>query len=201
MINGFKKIVLSLSVAAMATALPAQAKGGMGGFGIKGGIGLGKLDTTGAENAMGFGGGLTLSGGAGPVGFMVDFLYMIRKSKLKSTAAATDLTLTANQIYVPIQAVFHLGPMFSLTGGGYLGYGIGNVSQKGTYLGTAIDTSSSYSDAGMKNLDYGVVAGLGIMMSRLSLEARYNLGLADLNDGGGSSLKYKGFDVLVGFMF
>lgn len=85
-----------------------------------------------------------------------------------------------NQIQVPILARIPIVEDFSVMAGPDLGY--------------IIDAS-----AGMKSFNYGLDFGASFDVSEdFSLDAKYNLGLANLVEGGGSDSSYKVSGLFVG---
>lgn len=170
------------------TARPAHA---IIDFGIKGGVGITSHSVSGDSTntySSGFGylAGLGVDFGLLPVGVMVDVLYAHRTIQMNSVSGSM------NSLYVPAQASFSLGPIF-LSGGAFYAIGVGDITSGGS--------SMTYSAAGLKGTDYGLVLGLGAKVMSFSIEARYNLGLADVSSVSGVSRKTRSFDVLLGYWF
>lgn len=202
-----KTIMGGVFAIAALSAVPAHAVVSVG---LKGGIAYGQTVTDPATDGAGYGlgylGGVGLKFGAGPIGFMVDGLYAIRKSTASASATVlgttytVDATTTTSSIYVPAQLNFGMGPIM-LTAGGYYAMGIGNVSIKSTINGVGSTSSRTYAEAGLSSSDYGIVAGLGVKLGKLSIEGRYNFGLANLSKTDGVTANTRAVDVLLGFWF
>lgn len=117
----------------------------------------------------------------GPIGLLVDVLYAQR---------SPSNTKTSN-IYIPVQMNFGVGPLM-LTAGGF--YQMGLSLQ---VAGASVDFASST----VAKTDYGVVAGIGFKLMSLSLEARYNIGFADLDTTSTYKTNSRSMDFLVGYWF
>jgi hypothetical protein len=50
---------------------------------------------------------------------------------------------------------------------------------------------------GFKSIDFGGVVGAGVALNKISLDARYGLGLASIADGG--SVKNRAFTLMLGY--
>jgi opacity protein-like surface antigen len=92
-----------------------------------------------------------------------------------------------NQIHIPLMAKFPVSEEFNILAG--------------PTLGLLLDAGE-----GTKSLNYGIEAGAAYDISEeFFVEARYNLGLADLSEGGDdfgdASLKLSGFFIGAGYRF
>lgn len=150
--------------------------------------------------ANGIKGGAVLGLGLGSsVEFEFGVLYSQRK--FGYDAAGIPITITTPGLEMPIGLRLHLGQYFSLVGGGYVGYGMGNIKVEA--LG--ITQEASYAEQGYETLDYGVQGGLAIHIpmgksAALVLEGRYLLGLQDLDKSEGK-YNYKGIEGTLGLRF
>jgi hypothetical protein len=206
----------SLKIAILAlvgiTALPANA---MVSFAVKGGASLstaaikdsGGDSIDGLSYGMGYMGGVGLDVGMGPIGIMADFLYAKRtiKFELDTPIGTIEGSQAITQLFIPVQAKFSIIPMLFVSGGGYYSMGLGEIK---TFDKDGDETSSeSYKDAGTSSSDYGLVAGLGValplMATTLTLEARYNYGLSNMDSdpSGDAGTFGRSIDILAGVTF
>ena len=120
---------------------------------------------------------------------------------------ATTITLTTNWIQVPL--LFKLWPtdFFAIGLGGYLGFGVGDVSgEVSANDGSgSLSGSTSHETVGMKTLDYGLLADMGFHIPvtqtlRLSIQGRYEYGLANLtkNTDNNQSMELRSIEGIVG---
>lgn len=194
-----KHIMGGLFAVAALSAVPAHA---IVSVGLKGGLTYTTTSNdpaiTGIGYGMGYLGGLGLKFGAGPIGFLVDGLYAVRKVKASGSIGdvSIDGTTGITSIYIPAQLNFGMGPIM-LTAGGYYAMGIGNVKT----CALTVCSSATYAASNMSSSDYGIVAGLGIKMAKFSIEGRYNFGLANLSTVDGQTSNLRAIDVLLGFWF
>lgn len=122
--------------------------------------------------------------------------------------SSTTTTTTANAIEVPLLVRVHFARYFSLGLGGYAAFGMGNVKSTDS-AGTT--TQETYSEAGLKKTDYGLLGSAGIHIPMtvglaFTLDGRYALGLADVNAGTTVTdpvvkQKYRDIQMLAGFQF
>jgi opacity protein-like surface antigen len=100
-----------------------------------------------------------------------------------------DVDLGINYIKVPVMGKYYVADGFALQAGPYL-----------SILTTTVE--SDFKDS-VKNIDYGVGFGLGYEFKNgLLIDGRYNLGLANIYDGGGSdSFKNRTIQVGLGYRF
>jgi hypothetical protein len=195
-INSIK--ILALFCMVFSAALMAEDMSSP--FGIKGGYALSNTKITGVESSAGGGylAGVGFDMGSGALGLNIDFIYVKRSYSLVSLV---DVTKT--ELYIPVLARLRLFGAMSLVAGPYVQYGLGKI--KVSAFGVSAD--ETYSEYGSKQLDYGTAFGVGFkfpMKSKaISFEARYNLGLADLNKTtvSGFTQKDNSIDLLLGFWF
>lgn len=152
------------------------------------------------KGRMGFAGGIGFETG-GTIGFEIDFLYIQKGVRFQGTAAGSagndtfDATSKFDEVCVPVLLKFHvynraMGPDIYLAGGGEVGYMLGpkvdytaSGPDVGASPGSGTITSDDLKDS-LNRLDYGLVFGGGASMPiggiKLFVEARYHMGLADL---------------------
>jgi hypothetical protein len=160
---------------------------------------------------FGFGGGALLDFHLYPMASLeIGALYITRKTEINPVtitgSAVTDIVQKTNALQVPVVFRFWLHPMFSIGVGGYLAHGLSNVHVQDTN-GNDI-SSTSYSGV-LKQNDYGLVGVVGLRlplgsMTRFMVDARYNYGLTNINDGlftSGITENYRDLQILAGFSF
>jgi hypothetical protein len=188
--------VLSLAVALM-VIVPAAAKAQMspGSAGIKGGINSATLSNDTDESLD------QLIGGVGGVfvgrdinknfGLQLEGLYSMRGAK----AEGGDAKIKLNYIDVPVLA--RLGSQ-SANGNKFYAFTGPQASFKVTseveFLGETDDL-----DDDVESFDFGWTAGVGADMGRVTLDARYTMGLMNIDKTGNDTIKNRTFSVMVGF--
>lgn len=185
--KNFTKI-LTLSFALSSTA--SFAVPFMPEFGVKGGMGISDVSISGAATDYSSSFGYLLGGAAsmnlGLVGLDLDVLYARRSWDAGASAVHT------NQLYVPLQLDYGVGPAI-ITAGGYYSTLLGNV----TVAGVSTTPAAAY----MNSSDMGLVFGVGAKLFGFSAELRYSLGLKNLSTVAGVSAKARHIDLLVGYWF
>lgn len=136
--------------------------------------------------------GLGFKLGAGVVGFLVDAMYAQRTVKTNAYMGTPATTYKMNNLYLPAQINFGFGPLL-ITAGGFYQMMLGDVNVNGV--------SYAPSTQSMDTSDYGVVAGVGIKVSKFSVEARYNFGLKDTNTSPATTTTSRSIDLLAGYWF
>lgn len=204
-----KFLVVALAALCVAAVLPQTLSAGVG---IKGGLSLSKYTYTSPdpmpfamENLTGLVGGVYFNMGLGPLSFQPEILYA--RMGMKYSFEGATIEYQTNYIQVPLLlkvSVIPAGPIRPVVYAG--GYGSYLLSAKG------VMTSEEGSDSGdlddmYQKYDYGLVGGAGVEFKlpgvKLSLEGRYNLGLANVMKDAepGTSLKNRSIMVLMGVGF
>jgi hypothetical protein len=204
-----KFLVVALAALCVAAVLPQTLSAGVG---IKGGLSLSKYTYTSPdpmpfamENLTGLVGGVYFNMGLGPLSFQPEILYA--RMGMKYSFEGATIEYQTNYIQVPLLlkvSVIPAGPIRPVVYAG--GYGSYLLSAKG------VMTSEEGSDSGdlddmYQKYDYGLVGGAGVEFKlpgvKLSLEGRYNLGLANVlkEAEGDVSLKNRSIMVLMGVGF
>jgi len=190
----------SFLVTGMATSQQpaAQSSAGGLGFGIKGGWLYSSFSQAGEslESRSGWEAGIFFGGNrSGVVGLMGELLYA-RKSFEEGVSAKTT-----NLDYLEIPILLRLNIGSSNKNKGVIFYGLAgpvfNFNVKAERDG--VDVSDSY-----EKYDIGVLAGGGLEISRIILEARYNWGLKNLLKNSGAlsgDLKNQTFALIGGIRF
>jgi hypothetical protein len=102
-------------------------------------------------------------------------------------------------LQVPVLAKLKFGPEFfkiNLVAGPHFGFGTGKVKSEYEAFGLGKESlSESWEDAGLNTFDFGVTGGAGISIGAgpgyLGLDARYQLGLANLPDEPDDDIKIR----------
>lgn len=204
-----KFLVVALAALCVAAVLPQALSAGVG---IKGGLSLSKYSYSAAEpmpfamqNLTGLVGGVYFNMGLGPLSFQPEVLYA--RMGMKYSFEGATIEYQTDYIQVPLLfkvSVIPAGPIRPVVYAG--GYGSYLLNAKG------VMTSEEGSDSGdldemYQKYDYGLVGGAGVEFKlpgiKLSLEGRYNLGLANVlkEAEAGESLKNRSIMVLLGVGF
>jgi len=203
-----KFLIVSLVILFAAAVLPQSAAAGVG---VKVGYAWSNLKFAGAtdvpiltdiKNPVG---GVYFSMGLGLFSIQPEILYVRQGARME--ALPDWMEDRVDYIQVPVLLKIHVipGPISPMV---YAGpYGAYLVSAKGvSFVGGVLEPAVDIKDQ-IKSTDYGVVFGGGIdfrlPVIKLSVEVRYNLGLANVakNPDPGMSVKTKSLMVLVGIGF
>lgn len=179
-----KKITLvAIAVVAISTATFAQLQ-----FGVKGGLNLANLSGDVSDTKM-------------KIGFMVGGFasyevneqlsvqpeLMFSQAGCKYDIGSDTYKINLNYIVLPVMVKYSFGDI-NLQAGPQIGF-----------LLSAEDDGEDIKD-GMKSVDFGLNIGAGYQMDKIGIEARYNLGLSNINDGTGE-VKTNGIQILVSYKF
>lgn len=112
----------------------------------------------------------------------------------KQTIANTDYKYNLHYVNVPVLAQFMVGDGFRLETGPQLGV-LAAARQKAG--GTSIDIRDNY-----KPVDFAWVVGAGYLTpSGFGIDARYNLGISNINDVSGTAVNNRVFQAGVFYQF
>jgi len=138
----------------------------------------------------------------------LNFMQHGAKFDIELLGLSAESTLSFNYLQVPVMVKYGFGDMdatnFYVQGGPYLGLGIGKVKSKSCVDGECEEDEQEYGDGedGPKNPDFGLQLGAGINLnSKISFDARYILGLANLTSDDDASVKHTGINISVGYSF
>jgi len=176
-----KKIILTLAAVFAVTFANAQDKGGSSDmkFGVK--AGYTNSNFTGDVSGTEANGGFYIGG---LVDFSVSEKFHVQPELLYSIEGAKDLKV--NYLRIPIMAKYYVAEGFSLQAGPEIAFKAGG--------------DDIIKDA-VKSMDYGLGIGAGYELSSgLMFDARYNLGLNNISDVGGS-VKNVSFNIGLGYRF
>jgi len=191
--------VLSLAIALM-VVLPAAAKAQMSpvSAGIKGGINSATLSSDEDDDLkrlLGGVGGVFIGRDISPnFGLQLEGLFSMRGAGFKDV---DDAKINLQYIDVPVLARVgspsNNGPrFFAFTG-----------PQASLKIKSEIElfgVTESLDDE-VKSFDFGWVVGAGVDMQRFTLDARYTLGLMNIDDTGDDTVKNRTFSVMLGYRF
>jgi hypothetical protein len=192
----------------MVLVFAAGAQAQAPGFGIKGGMTLANLtgDTEGLDSKTGF-----MIGGfaAFPMGESMSLqpeIYYVEKGAKETVQVGVgeavrnvDVKYKLNYIDIPILFKYTMageGARLHLLAGPSIGF---NTTAKITAEGQEEDFKDF-----IKSTDFGLVFGAGVNFQKFLVEARYNLGLTNINDDPefpDDSVKNSAWNFLVGFNF
>lgn len=195
-----KKMTLVLALFGLVLGMSSAQAGTK--FSVMGDINLSTPKDSSGTNTwsakMGFGGGAGLELGlSSSVGLAIEAIYEMRKAEVSGASVKTT------QILFPVAARIWASPMFNFLVGGYYSMGMGDV----TLEQSGVSVTQTYSQIGAKSSDYGAVGGIGLNFGsgggHFFFDARYYLGLADINDPAvaGSTTKISTIQGLLGYRF
>ncbi|WP_333599951.1 porin family protein [Flavobacterium sp.] len=180
-----KKIILTIAVVMAATFANAQDKKGGSSSDMKFGVKAGYTNSTFTGDTPS---GLKANGGfyiGGLVDFSVSETFHVQPELLYSIEGAKDNKL--NYLRIPIMAKYYIMEGLNLQAGPELAFKAGGDDIKDQ----------------AKSLDYGLGIGAAYELeSGLMFDARYNLGLANIDDSGsGGNVKNVSFNIGLGYRF
>lgn len=174
---------------------PQQARPGTPGIGIgvKGGVLFSSFRDARDDykNTAGWQGGLFLGGNrGGALGLMTELTYAKRGAK--NGSATTD----TYYFEIPLLLRMNVGSSNRNTGASlyFVAGPAADILLKAKLSG--IDIKDQY-----KDVDWNFIGGVGVEISRLLVEGRFNWGLQNVLEGPGNDLKTRSFAVLGGIRF
>lgn len=150
-------------------------------FGVKGGLNISNMYTKDVQDEntiMGFHGGLFLKLPINSVlAFQSELLYTMKGSELTyNSFISGKASFSLNYIEMPLLAVINVTQNFNIHGGVYLASLTGvKITNKSNVDLFNFENDMKKSDFEM--YDYGLVAGAGLDLNRVSLGVRYEYGL------------------------
>jgi len=173
-------------------------------FGIKAGVNASTLSTQDNQldtsNIWGAVGGIFTGRNISEnLGIQLEALYSQRGAKDISTSAETRIRLT--YLDLPLTARFGSTTANDVHFHAFTGPQLGiklSAKAENDFLGVEEDL-----DDEVKSWDFGWTLGAGVEMNNVSLDARYTLGLTNIDNSESSdgSIKNRTFTVLVGYRF
>jgi len=203
-----KFLVACLAALCVIAVLPQNLSAGIG---FKGGLSLSRLVIDPAESfpfsikdLNGPVGGIFFGAGLGPLAFQTEILYARMGMKGQATDAQLQYRMDYIQVPLTLKVRVPAGPVRPVVIAG--GYGSYLLKAKGVLV-TPTGTESADLGDEFKKFDYGVLGGVGLEFKLpgilLTIEGRYNFGLADIvkESGEGVSIKNRSIMVLAGIGF
>ena len=220
-----KKMTMILAVGLIfiiAGAVQAQMKME---FGLKGAVNMSNVtgDVENNKMLLGFGGGIFARMMPSPqITIQPEVLYMMKGAKFDDYTNALDMDITDakmefSYVEVPILVKYNIPTEGKIAPSLFAGPAVGflmSAKKKGAEDG--VDYDCDVKDY-MKSIDFGVAVGGGIDVAmgekgKLTFDARYTLGLSNINDvaeadvadfgyGTDASLKNANISVMVGYAF
>lgn len=172
-------LIFSTGIIASAQVIPSF------GFGVKGGINLSQLSTSGGTfdsgNRAGFNAGVFARVGALGINLQPELYYASKSST--STSNGVTNTVTFNSIDLPVLLGFKFG---ALGLGGHLHTGplVSFLINKDQSFSSALGSVSSVRD--YKNQNLAWIFGAGLDLKSISIDLRYEKGLSTLNNNDSS---------------
>ena len=202
--------VMALAAFAMLLVVPAQAQMKTE-LGLKGAVNMANLsgDVTDSKMMLAFGGGIFARIMPSPQ-FCIqpEVLYMMKGCKFDDVLTTTDAKITASYIEVPVLVKYMIPTEGKISPCIFAGPAVGflmSAKAKATVDGTEEDVDIKDN---CKSIDFGVAFGAGVDFAvgekgKLTFDARYTLGLTNLNDieGDDDSIKNGVISVMVGYAF
>lgn len=183
---------------------------GFGQIGIRAGVNLANFSAEDYDGSakLGFNLGLFYQIEAGDMLMIqpeLNFMQQGSKSSFDFGGTKVESSITTNYIQVPllVKAVFgdRSATSFFVEAGPYLGYGLSgsnNYCEDEQCETESIDWESD----GVKRMDYGIQAGAGVNINaNLFINARYILGLANINEDSTETIKNTGINIALGYSF
>lgn len=132
------------------------------------------------------------------LGMQLEALFSQRGAK--DTTGGTDTTLRLTYLDVPLTARFGSTTSNNVHFHAFTGPQLGlkiSAKVKDDFLGIETDL-----DDEVKSWDFGWTLGAGVEMNKLSLDARYTIGLTNIdNSDSDAAIKNRTFTVLLGYRF
>ena len=188
---------LYLNVALAAILMTATAKAQNVNVGIKGGLNIYNINNSNGQkydNLLGF--NLGLIGHihlAKQLAFQPEIVYSAQGAKFTTAGVQTKIQLGYINVPLLLQYMFDNG--FRLQAGPQVGF---LVNAKSKTPNSTIDIKNNF-----KKVDVGLGAGIGYVnpATNFGIDARYNLGLSNINENSSAKSTNRGFQVGVFYLF
>lgn len=182
-----KKLIVLLFVVGASLSAFSQAEVSLG---LKAGVNLSKLNTdnvTDASNITAFHGGAFALFKFTKIGIQPELLFSQQGSSIDDVSlGAGDLKMS--YMTIPVMLKFYLAAGFNIQAGPQFGF-LNSAEFEGTDIKDAFKSSDVSANVGVAwDAPFGLV-----------LDARYNIGLSDINDGGGDEITSSVFQFSVGY--
>ena len=162
------------------------------GFGVKGGVNLGKFTGDDAELFsdqldekfnFGYGGGIFLTLPIDPLEIRLEALYQQNGAKFEGEeeGAEGSYSVQLNWVDIPVLLGVKLGPV-RLFAGPYIDYFIGGkMKMEFSYGDQTFDEEEDIEADELQSINYGVIGGAAFGVGGMELEVRYSQGLNTLD--------------------
>lgn len=183
-----KKVTLAL-VLVVITSAAAWAQASVS-LGVKGGLNFANVNTSSVGAAYnsrtGYHAGAFVNIKLTKLAIQPELIYSVQGSDVSTATSSQALELA--YVNIPILLKFYLVGGLNLQAGPQFGF-LASASQGGTDIKNMV-----------KGMDTSVALGAGFDISKFVIDARYNLGLSEINDAAGSTAaKNQVFQLSVGF--
>ncbi|MBL7850794.1 MAG: PorT family protein [Cyclobacteriaceae bacterium] len=183
-----RKITLVVLFVMLTTAAAwAQASVSLG---VKGGLNFANINTstlgTAYNSRTGYHAGAFVNIKLTKLAIQPELIYSVQGSDISTATSSQSIDLA--YVNIPILLKFYLVGGLNLQAGPQFGF-LASATQGGTDIKSLV-----------KGSDTSVALGAGFDISKFVIDARYNLGLSEINDAAGSSAaKNQVFQLSVGF--
>ncbi len=166
-------------------------------FGLKAGANFSNLNSdnfSDSKTKVGFHGGLLahIHTGNPSWGIQPEIMYSMEGAKYK--AGGSDASVNLDFVNIPVLAQYMFANGWRVEAGPQVGF----VASAKTKIG---NVSTDIKDQ-VKSVNFSIPVGLGYISSTgLGIDARYNFGISDLNDGGSSKLTANTFQLGLFYQF
>ena len=110
-------------------------------------------------------------------------LVSLQGAKFDDTSATKDMTTNLTYLNVPILANVYIAPGLAIKAGVQPGFLLSRKTKLDELVGSGTWTSVEHTSTdGMKKVDFSIPLGLSYEISDFVIDARYNLGLTNIND-------------------
>lgn len=110
-------------------------------------------------------------------------LVSLQGAKFDDTSVTKDMTTNLTYLNVPILANVYVAPGLAIKAGVQPGFLLSRKTKGDELVGNGTWVSSEYTSTdGMKKFDLSIPLGLSYEFSDFVIDARYNLGLTNIND-------------------
>ena len=135
----------------------------------------------------------------------IHFIQKGAKEKFDDFFGSGEVSITLNYLELAVMGKFNVlnfgdNGNFYLGLTPHLGYGL-NGKFKFEFEGESETEDIDFDEDGINRIDFGVGFGLGASFGNLFIDARYNLGLANLNDSDDFTINNRGLLVGIGYKF
>jgi hypothetical protein len=185
-----KKLFVASLIVLFAVSANAQFK-----IGIQGGLNVASMKITDADlkSLMGFRAGLIADLSLGPIGVQPGILFSQKGAK----ASSGDGKITLNYIDVPVYLLYKIGlpgAKVLLMAGPNFGYALNGKTPDG-------DIEFGSGDNQLKKLDLGLGLGAGVQFLKLQGTVNYTMGLTNLSNYSGETVKNNVLSISLAFFF